>query len=469
MGGHVPRFGPRRPVGTLSFARSGRAVGAAVWGTARTAVRAPFTRKAWAEFLYAITGLPLGLVGAVYVVVTFVLGVGLLVTFVGLPLIAAASVGARRLGAARRGLARALLRLEVDPPERPRRVSGSFGWIGAGITDSAGWRARAYLLISLPLSAVSFAVVLVFRVYALFFVAAPVLWSLGDATTYHDAHGRVRRTALDYGEFHFDSWPKIMLLVLQGVAMLLAAPWVARPFLAVEKKLIRALLGPSQTVRRVRDLERSRAHAVEDAAAQLRRIERNLHDGTQAQLVALAMKLGLAREKLAAADRPGGEVDVPRIRDLVGAAHLGAKEAIVELRDLARGIHPPVLDMGLGSALTTLAARSSVPVDLRVDVPAEGPARPSAAVETIAYYCAAELLTNAVKHADARLITVDAVQRGESLRLRVRDDGAGGADMVTGGGLAGLAERVATVDGRLDLDSPPGGPTVVTLELPLRV
>ncbi len=441
-------------------ARAGRAL--------RVTVCAPFSARAWAEVLYSVAGLPLALLGAVYVVGTFVLGAGLLITVVGLPLIAAFSAGARGLGAVRRALARGLLHLAVEAPERPRRATGFLGWVGAGVGDGAAWRARVYLLISLPLSMVAFVATIVFRAYALAFIASPILWNLGAVGSYRDAHGHLRPTALDYGDFHFDTLPKMLLLVLQGILMWLAAPWLLRGVLAVDTGLIRGLLGPSRTALRVRDLQRTRTLAVEDAAAQLRRIERDLHDGTQAQLVALAMKLGLASEKLdAAADAPG-EVDLPRLRELVGSAHRSATDTITELRDLARGIHPPVLDTGLGPALTTLAARSSVPVDLHVDAPTGGPDRPSAAIEAIAYYCAAELLTNAVKHAGADRITIDASQRGGMLRLRVGDDGTGGVAVVVGGGLAGLAERAATVDGRLLLDSPPGGPTVVTVELPTR-
>jgi signal transduction histidine kinase len=155
---------------------------------------------------------------------------------------------------------------------------------------------------------------------------------------------------------------------------------------------------------------------------------------------------------------------VARIRDLVDSAHRNAKEALVELRDLARGIHPPVLDAGLADALATLAARSVIPVELTADIPV----RPTPAIETIAYFCAAELLANAAKHSGASVVAVDARQRGGTLRLRVRDDGAGGAAVGRGTGLAGLVQRVRTVDGRFRLSSPAGGPTVVTIELPLR-
>ena len=221
------------------------------------------------------------------------------------------------------------------------------------------------------------------------------------------------------------------------------------------------------SVLRVHELEQSRASLVDDSAARLRRIERDLHDGAQAQMVAVAMKLGLAREKLGgtiAGITAGGtaQADLERVLELVDAAHRGAKEAITELRDLARGIHPPVLDHGLGTALTTLAAGSDPPVELVVDLPE----RPSAAIETIAYFCAAELLTNVAKHAGARHATLEAAHVGGLLRIRVSDDGCGGARLEERGGLAGLAERVRTVDGRLQVSSPPRGPTVVTVELP---
>ncbi|MGH3231434.1 MAG: sensor histidine kinase [Streptosporangiaceae bacterium] len=212
----------------------------------------------------------------------------------------------------------------------------------------------------------------------------------------------------------------------------------------------------------MRELERSRAHLVDDSAARLRRIERDLHDGAQAQMVAVAMKLGLAREKLTDTINGTARDDLERVLELVDAAHRGAKEAISELRDLARGILPPVLDHGLGTALTTLAARSEVPVELTIDLPE----RPSAAVETIAYFCAAELLTNVAKHTGARHATLRVAHGPGLLRVSVSDDGSGGARIEARGGLAGLADRVRTVDGSLQISSPPGGPTVIAVELP---
>jgi signal transduction histidine kinase len=214
--------------------------------------------------------------------------------------------------------------------------------------------------------------------------------------------------------------------------------------------------------RRVRELERSRARLVDDSAARLRQIERDLHDGAQAQMVAVAMKLGLATKKLRGLTDGTGQTDLERVLELVVTAHRGAKEAIAELRDLARGIHPPILDQGLGTALATLAARSEVPVELVIDLPV----RPSAAIETIAYFCAAELLTNVTKHSGAQHATLEVAHVPGLLRVRVSDDGSGGARVEERGGLAGLAERVGTVDGRLQVASPPRGPTVLTVELP---
>jgi signal transduction histidine kinase len=216
------------------------------------------------------------------------------------------------------------------------------------------------------------------------------------------------------------------------------------------------MLGPARLAQRVADLEQTRALAVEDSAALLRRVERDLHDGAQIRLATLAMNLGMAREKL------GDDVD-PEVRELVDAAHRGAKDALVDLRNLARGIHPPALDNGLAAALATLAASSAIPVELTATIPQ----RPAAAIETIAYFCAAELLANAAKHSHANTIAIDVTERHRRLVLRVSDDGRGGADPARGSGLSGLAQRVRTVDGSLETMSPQGGPTRVTVQLPL--
>jgi signal transduction histidine kinase len=272
---------------------------------------------------------------------------------------------------------------------------------------------------------------------------------------------------------HPKAWGRVCLAVslwlfVLGVLLLASGHWLG-PLLGALVIAVAALelwiayrLLVAPLPQRVRELEQSRARVVDDSAARLRRIERDLHDGAQAQMVAVAMKLGLATKKLGGMVDGTGQSDLDRVLELVVAAHRGAKQAITELRDLARGIHPPVLDQGLGIALTSLAARSDLPVELAIDLPE----RPSAAIETIAYFCAAELLANVAKHSGAGHATLEAVHVPGLLRVRVSDDGTGGARVGARGGLAGLAERVKTVDGRLQINSPPGGPTVVAVELP---
>ncbi len=321
-----------------------------------------------------------------------------------------------------------------------RPWSPALNWLGGRILDPAAWRTRAYFALKTPLAGLSLAVAGAFWLGGLYLLTYPAWRDLGLGGPIG-----VNLTGA-------------LLLVPIGAAMFLAAPWLMRGTTEPDRWLVRTLLGPSSPAERIRALEESRARAVDDSAARLRGIERDLHDGTQAQLVALAMKLGLAREKL----HGTAPVDLARITQLVDDAHRRAIETIAEVRTLARGIHPSVLDNGLADALTTLAARSAVPVELVTDIPE----RPSAAIETIAYFSASELLANVGKHSGARHATLEAVHVPGLLRIRVTDDGHGGAAPVPDGGLRGLAERIRTVDGHLTIDSPAGGPTSVTVELP---
>jgi signal transduction histidine kinase len=436
----------------------------------RSVLRGPFTRRARAEFGYAVAGLPLGVAGFAFTVATLAAGAGLTLTvigiLVGLPVAAASSLGARALGAASRGLARPLLGMRVAGPPPFCPQPGLTGWVWSALTDPASWRARAYLVLKLPVSVLGALVAAYFWLGGLGYLTYPIWWAI-----FHQIPIRVDGVSQPdpvtmpgpVGAFHVLTFPGAFALIPIGVIWLLAAPWATRVAVTLDRSLISSLLGPVSWAERVHDLEQARAQVVDDSAVRLRTIERDLHDGAQSQLVAVAMKLGLARKKLAATDDPaGGAVDLERARELVDAAHKGARDAIAELRDLARGIHPPVLDTGLDAALATLTARSAVPIDLVVDVPQRAPA----AIETIAYFCAAELLANVAKHSHARRAAVEAVHVPGLLRLRVSDDGAGDARISDGGGLAGLASRVRTIDGRLEISSPRGGPTVVTVELP---
>jgi signal transduction histidine kinase len=232
--------------------------------------------------------------------------------------------------------------------------------------------------------------------------------------------------------------------------------WVALPLVAalgVHALVVRATRR-DRLAKRVETLETTRAGAVDAQDAELRRIERDIHDGAQARLVALGMSLGMAEQKFA--------TDPEGAQKLVVEARAGVAEALGELRDLARGIYPPVLaDRGLGPALASLADRSAIPVSVTVDVGRDLP-QP---VETAAYFVAAEALANAGKHSHASRVEIGVTRRNGTLDVEITDDGRGGAD-ANGGGLVGLRRRVEALDGSLSVSSPAGGPTTIKAELP---
>jgi signal transduction histidine kinase len=382
----------------------------------RSHARPAFNGRMWREICYLLLNLPMGILGFTLAVTGVSLGVGLLVTIVGIWVLAGALFLVRSLGIVERALTRSLLGLDIAEPQPTRGAGGareSF-WRRplSLLSDGLAWRTSLYLVIKLPWGVISFSVTLTSLV---------ALWPL--------------------------------------------LPWIARGLSTVDRVLAAALLSPPPLAERVRELEDDRGTVVDSAAADLRRIERDLHDGAQARLVALAMDLGLAKEKLTE--------DPETAAKMVADAHGEVKLALQELRDLARGIHPAVLtDRGLDAALSSVASRCTVPGGVRVNADLPGgsdrASRPDPAVEGIAYFTVSELLTNVSKHSGARTATVDAWRAGERLLLQVRDDGTGGAGERPGGGLSGLADRIRAVDGVFVVDSPLGGPTVITVELPWR-
>jgi signal transduction histidine kinase len=414
-------------------------------------LRTAYGGGTWRRLLYAVVGGPLALLGLAYAAVAVLPGVVLSLTVIGLPWLTAGVLGARGPAALHRWLARSLVGVTVQRPPPVRRRPGIVGWVRSGLADATGWRALLYLALKAPLAVVTFVVSVAFWAYGLLAITFPAWSPWANFPQTSDWRGGqypdYRIAGVDVGP-----WAYLPMVAFAGLLLFLAAPWVTRGLVALEIGLLRSLLRPTRSS----GLRQTRSLAVDDSAAARRRIERDLHDGAQAQLVALAMKLGLAKEELTAGDTAAALA-------LVDTAHEGAKQALVELRDLARGIHPPVLDSGLEPALRSLAARSAVPVELHLDLPD----RPSPAIETIAYFSAAELLANVAKHSRARGAVLSLHGSGPGrLRLRVRDDGIGGAR--PSGGLTGLADRIRTVDGRLDIASPPGGPTVVSVDLPVR-
>jgi signal transduction histidine kinase len=416
-------------------------------------LRAPIAAQTWREGGYLAVTAVLALAGITYLFLGAMFGGVLVITLIGIPLLAAMIVGTRGFGHAYRTLSASMLRSPVEdpPPFSPR--PGALGFIWSGLIDRTGWRVIAFMLIKTVLAIAAVWGALLFVVVSMGFAVSPLLWWLIEPTNY-DENGVARRSLLQFGDVYLDTWAQMLVLSTVGIVGLFLAPWPIRALAALDRMLIRTLLGPAARDVRVEELERTRTEAVEDSATRLRRVERDLHDGTQARLVAMAMTLGRAEDRIAAGEDPS---------DLVHSAHSAAKEALTELRELVRGIHPPALDLGLGPALQTLAARSVVPVDLAVSVDP----RPTPGTETIAYFSVAELLTNVARHSGATRVWVSAMSDGNGLSVSVRDNGIGGAVIGAGSGLAGLAARAGTVDGSLQVDSPVGGPTVVTLSLPV--
>ncbi|MFD8426896.1 sensor histidine kinase [Streptomyces coelicoflavus] len=390
----------------LSTSSLARATGAAADHHLPPA-RFAYDRHTWKEIAHLLANFPAALLGFVYVVTMLSVGAGLTVTVIGLPLLAAGLLGARQLGKLERARARALLGVRVDEPSPLpwRSERGFFAQLWMSLKDPVGWRTVLYDVIRFPWGVLTFAVTL---------------------------------TSL------FVLWPVL--------------PFIARGLTNIDRAMVRGLLSPSDELeRRIAELESDRGIVVDTAAADLRRIERDLHDGAQARLVNLAMGLGLAKEKLLE--------DPDAAAAMVDEAHGEVKLALQELRDLARGIHPAVLtDRGLDAALSSVASRCTVPVKVTADLTE----RPAAAIEGIAYFTVSELLQNVSKHSGARSASVEVWRSSDRLLIQVADDGHGGARLDGGTGMRGLADRLSAVDGLFVVDSPEGGPTTVTAELPWR-
>ncbi|MFJ6571536.1 sensor histidine kinase [Streptomyces sp. NPDC091292] len=418
-------------------------------------LRAPIEGRVWREFGYVLLSLPITIAAFTFAVTMVSLGAGLLVTFLGIPVLAAALAGARGFGALERLRARALLGVELaDPVPLQVKKNGVMAWMGALFKSGTSWRNLLFMVLHFPWAVFTFSVAVTFwttgwalLTYPLWQWTFPMYAGQGGIQLYGDQNHSV----------YLDNPFEITVTAMLGLLVTLATPWIIRALTTVDRLMVHGLLGPSRLATRVVELESDRGVVVDTAAADLRRIERDLHDGAQARLVSLAMDLGLAKEKLTE--------DPEAAARMVDEAHGEVKTALQELRDLARGIHPAVLtDRGLDAALSSVASRCTVPVQVEVDLPA----RPAPAIEGIAYFTVSELLQNISKHSRATRATVDVWRVENRLMLQVTDNGLGGADVSQGSGLAGLAERLDAVDGILVVDSPPAGPTRVTAELPWR-
>ena len=343
--------------------------------------------------------------------------------------------------------------VEIPPqPAIPNRLSPS--GIAAAARSRATWRQLGYHLLAAP--ALAAAAMAAFGMWL-----AGVLYALEYAYAWRLAPGSMLRRGTYPSPVN--SLPRLLglqvdvYLTLAGIVLLLAAPWVTAGVAALDARAAQALLGPSRAEElehRVEHLAETRAGVVDAADAERRRLERDLHDGTQQRLVSLAMNLGMARAQTAT---------VEEAHQAIAEAHEEAKAALTELRNLIRGLHPAVLeDRGLDAALSGVAARMPVPVRLTVDLPR----RPAPVIEAVAYFVVSEGLANVAKHARASQAEVFVQRAGDRLHIIVSDDGVGGADPALGTGLAGLAKRASSVDGTFEVTSPPGGPTLLTVDLP---
>jgi signal transduction histidine kinase len=413
--------------------------------------RAPWSPPAWRQALYLTGAIP----ALAAVPLLMVVGAAALRPRWALPLLflIVALLAMPLLGTIHRHRLRATAGVAISPP--PIMPNGlSVAALQQALRSPVTWRQVGYYFLAAPTLAAAacaaFGVWLAGLLYTLVYAYA---WTF-------PAHSLLARGQSSGPPGHLAPMSNIPVdayLTVAGLALLVAAPWLTAGVAALDVRAARALLGPSRAEElehRVEHLTQTRAGVVDAADAERRRLERNLHDGTQQRLVSLAMNLGMARAQTAT---------VEEAHEAIAEAHEEAKAALAELRNMIRGLHPPVLEnRGLDAALSGIAARMPIPVRLTVNVPR----RPAPTIEAVAYFVVSEGLTNITKHAQATQADVFVQQDGDRLHIIVTDDGVGGADPARGTGLAGLARRAESVDGILEIASPPGGPTLLTVDLP---
>ncbi|MGH3478853.1 MAG: sensor histidine kinase, partial [Nocardioidaceae bacterium] len=382
-----------------------------------------------------------------------VVGIPLLLVTVGICLLLVSIPLTQQVARAHRWIAGRILGEPIPSPYRPRSgsdrmPSGAKEWrlialLRDWARDPATWRDLLWLLVSMTAGFVLSLLSLVFLLGVVWYAIFPFLFAITPDGTFD----------VDYGIFTIDTQAEAFLEWIPGLVFLALGWWVSPALLKARAHIDRALLKPRRTEEleeRVATLEETRAETVDYSAAELRRIERDLHDGAQARLVALSLNLGMADSML--------ERDPEAARKLVSDARETTDAALGELRSVVRGIHPPVLaDRGLGAAVEALAARAPLPVTVINRLPDR---RLPERVELAAYFVVSEALTNVAKHASALNASVALTEHDGLLEITVKDDGVGGADLDRGAGVRGLADRVAAIDGRLEIDSKPGRGTI---------
>ncbi|MFF4354515.1 sensor histidine kinase [Streptomyces sp. NPDC001530] len=392
-----------------------------------------------------------GLAGSVILFVLTVVSIALVPLGIGIVTAPWALTGVRAFANARRIVAAEWCQVRIPAayrpiPEHANPWTRCFRMLG----DPATWRDLGWLLVDMT---AGFATALL-SAALLFYPAEGFALALGLWRVFTDGTGRV---GWWYGFVPVSGQGSALLAGALAAVLLVAAYYLSPPLLRLHFQLTRSVLasGQGELAERVRVLTETRRDAVDTSAAELRRIERDLHDGAQARLVAMGMDLGTIEALV--------EKDPAKAKELLAQARQSSADALTELRDLVRGIHPPVLaERGLGDAVRALALR--LPLAAEVDVDLDG--RADAPVESAAYFAVSEALTNAVKHSGADRVWVDLHHTDGMLRIAVTDNGKGGARIGAGSGLAGVERRLGTFDGVLAVSSPAGGPTMVTMEIP---
>jgi signal transduction histidine kinase len=377
-----------------------------------------------------------------------VVSVPLIAVWVGIPMLLVIVPCVRWFANLHRTLLGSLTGVQIQRPYRKPPMPGMLIRLRTILTDPATWRDIAWLLVNAVIGFTLALLSAVLFLSSIFYLIYPFLFAVTPTGVFQ----------LPLGFMTIDTFGETFLLWPVAVIFLMLWSSFGGPLLKADAHLAKSLLGPTESAQlaiRVRELAESRAETVDTQAAELRRIERDLHDGAQARLAALSMNLGMAEEMV--------NRDPAQAAALLTEARESAGQALSELRDLVRGIHPPVLaDRGLEGAVKALALSCPFKVDATIDLPG----RPPAPVESAAYFAVAEALANIVKHSAATSAWIQITHEQERLHIIVGDDGVGGATVRPAGGLYGIERRLAAFDGTLTVASPTGGPTTVIMELP---
>jgi signal transduction histidine kinase len=412
------------------------------WTDTAGPTRNPFTLAAWGLLFSLYSGVGIALF------CTLVTFIGLIPVWVGIPASLALVTATRGYADQHRLWAGRMMGIPIARPYKPVPQGWWLARIRGHLTDRQTWRDLAWLMVNASAGLFLNLLPISLLASAAWYLVLPFLFTVTPPGLFDTNYGlfRVHSASTAFFTYPFS-------IVCLALFVLLTVP-----VMRASARLNRWLLGPVRSEalhRRVEQLTESRADTVDTQAAELRRIERDLHDGAQARLVSLGMSLGMAEEMLASNPQAA--------QNLLAEARESTGLALSELRDLVRGIHPPVLaDRGLDGAVRALAMAAPLPVEVTVDLPG----RPPAPVESAMYFAVAETLTNVAKHSGATSAWIRVTHDDGRLGVMVGDDGRGGATAASGGGLHGIERRLSAFDGIVHIASPVGGPTIVTMELP---